>query len=201
MYPSSHVVDPVQDWPPHWPQREIAEPDEEEDEEEEEEATGALDSTAAGVDSTAAALEVAAGETAAADEEEASSAVTLEDEDEEEEESEIFPIPAPALTVEATWSAAIASQIESAPPMALTTVVSVKEPKSPELVSWLTWQSRPRALEHWAAALLSGTVKRPLVTARAASVMGALQSSKTLPSIRICAPCSMSKLWPSLVWK
>lgn len=146
---------------------------------------------------------MAAGEAAAAEEDEASSAVTLvdEDEEEEEEESEIFPIPAPALTVEATWSAAIASQMESAPPMALTTVVSVKEPSSPELVSWLTWQSRPRALEHWAAALLSGTVKRPLVTARAASVMGALQSSKTLPSIRICAPCSMSKLWPSLVWK
>ena len=110
----------------------------------------------------------------------------------EEEES----LPTPALVLRAvTSSAEVAFHTESADPTASTAAVSVNEPKSPEPDRALIWQSRPRAAEQAAASLAVGTLKRPLVSLRVAAETGALQSWKTLPSIRILAPASTSKLW------
>lgn len=112
--------------------------------------------------------------------------------DDEEEES----LPTPALVLRAvTSSAEVAFHTESAEPMAVTAAVSVNEPKSPEPDRELIWQARPRAAEHEAASPAVGTLKRPLVSLRVAAETGALQSWKTLPSMRILAPASTSKLW------
>ena len=119
-------------------------------------------------------------------------ALPLAEEEEEEEES----LPTPALVLRAvTSSAEVAFHTESAEPTASTAAVSVNEPKSPEPVRELIWQSRPRAAEQEAASPAVGTLKRPLVSLRVAAETGALQSWKTLPSIRILAPASTSKLW------
>jgi hypothetical protein len=112
--------------------------------------------------------------------------------EEEEEES----LPTPALVLRAvTSSAEVAFHTESAEPIASTAAVSLNEPKSPEPERELIWQSRPRAAEHEAASPAVGTLKRPLVSLRVAAETGALQSWKTLPSMRILAPASTSKLW------
>ena len=119
-------------------------------------------------------------------------ALPLAEEEEEEDES----LPTPALVLRAvTSSAEVAFQIESAEPIASTGAVSVNEPKSPEPDRELITQARPRAAEHEAASPAVGTLKRPLVSLRVAAETGALQSWKTLPSIRILAPASTSKLW------
>jgi hypothetical protein len=112
---------------------------------------------------------------------------------EEEEEEESFPTPALVLRA-VTSSAEVASQMESAEPMASTAAVSVNEPNSPEPDKELIWQSRPSAAEQEAASPALGTLNRPLVSLRVASETGALQSWKMLPSIRILAPASTSKL-------
>lgn len=112
----------------------------------------------------------------------------------EEDEEESFPTP--ALVFKAVTSPAeVAFHTLSAEPIASIGAVSVKEPKSPEPDRELTWQSRPRAAEHEAASPAVGTLKRPLVSLRVAAETGALQSWKTLPSMRILAPVSTSKLW------
>jgi len=117
-------------------------------------------------------------------------------EEEEEEEEEEDSLPTPALVLRAvTSSAEVAFQIESAEPIASTGAVSVNEPKSPEPDRELITQARPRAAEHEAASPAVGTLKRPLVSLRVAAETGALQSWKTLPSMRILAPASTSKLW------
>lgn len=109
----------------------------------------------------------------------------------DEEES----LPTPALVLRAvTSSAEVAFHTESADPIASTAAVSVNEPKSPEPESELIWQSRPSAAEHEAASPAVGTLNRPLVSLRVAAETGALQSWKTLPSSRILAPASTSKL-------
>jgi hypothetical protein len=113
---------------------------------------------------------------------------------EEDEEEESFPTPALVLRA-VTSSAEVAFHTESAEPIASTAAVSVNEPKSPEPDRELIWQSRPRAAEHEAASPAVGTLKRPLVSLRVAAETGALQSWKTLPSMRILAPASTSKLW------
>lgn len=111
-----------------------------------------------------------------------------------EEES----FPTPALVLRAVTSVAeVASHTASPEPTASTAAVSVNEPKSPEPDRELTWQSRPRAAEQEAASPAVGTLKRPLVSLRVAAETGALQSWKTLPSMRILAPSSTSKLWLS----
>ena len=113
---------------------------------------------------------------------------------EEEEAEESFPTP--ALVFKAvTSSAEVAFHTLSAEPIASTGAVSVNEPKSPEPDRELIWQARPRAAEHEAASPAVGTLKRPLVSLRVAAETGALQSWKTLPSMRILAPASTSKLW------
>ena len=123
------------------------------------------------------------------------SALPLAAEEEEEEEEEES-LPTPALVLRAvTSSAEVAFHTESAEPTASTAAVSVNEPKSPEPVRELIWQSRPRAAEQEAASPAVGTLKRPLVSLRVAAETGALQSWKTLPSMRILAPASTSKLW------
>jgi hypothetical protein len=110
----------------------------------------------------------------------------------EEEEGSL---PTPALVLRAATSPAeVASQMESTEPIATTAAVSVNEPKSPEPDNKLIWQSRPSAVEQEAASPAVGTLNRPLVSLRVASESGALQSWKTLPSIRILAPISTSKL-------
>lgn len=110
----------------------------------------------------------------------------------EEEES----LPTPALVFRAVTSATeVAFQTDLAEPTAVTAAVSLKDPKSPEPDTELIWQARPRAAEHDAASPVVGTLKRPLVSLRVAAETGALQSWKTLPSIRILAPASTSKLW------
>lgn len=109
-----------------------------------------------------------------------------------EEES----FPTPALVLRAVTSAAeVAFHTASPEPTASTAAVSVNEPKSPDPDRELTWQSRPRAAEQEAASPAVGTLKRPLVSLRVAAETGALQSWKTLPSMRILAPSSTSKLW------
>lgn len=116
----------------------------------------------------------------------------VEDEEAAEEES----LPTPALVLRAVTSPAeVAFHTESAEPIASTAAVSVNEPKSPEPDKELIWQSRPRAAEQEAASPAVGTLKRPLVSLRVAAETGALQSWKTLPSMRILAPASTSKLW------
>jgi hypothetical protein len=115
---------------------------------------------------------------------------------EDDEEEEVASLPTPALVLRAvTPSAEVAFHTESAEPIASTAAVSVNEPKSPEPDRELIWQSRPRAAEHEAASPAVGTLKRPLVSLRVAVETGALQSWKTLPSMRILAPASTSKLW------
>ena len=121
-------------------------------------------------------------------------ALPLAEEEEEEEEEDILPTPALVLRA-VTSSAEVAFQIESAEPIASTGAVSVNEPKSPEPDRELITQARPRAAEHEAASPAVGTLKRPLVSLRVAAETGALQSWKTLPSMRILAPASTSKLW------
>ena len=114
------------------------------------------------------------------------------------EDAEEGSFPTPALVLRAvTSSAEVAFHTASAAPTASTAAVSVNEPKSPEPDRELTWQSRPRAAEHEAASPAVGTLKRPLVSLRVAAETGALQSWKTLPSMRILAPSSTSKLWLS----
>ena len=112
----------------------------------------------------------------------------------EDAEEESFPTPALVLRA-VTSSAEVAFHTASPEPTASTAAVSVNEPKSPEPDRELTWQSRPRAAEQEAASPAVGTLKRPLVSLRGASESGALQSWKTLPSIRILSPASTSKLW------
>ena len=114
----------------------------------------------------------------------------------EEEEEESFPTPALVLRA-VTSSAEVAFHTESTEPTASTAAVSVNEPKSPEPDRELTWQSRPRAAEQEAESPEVATLKRPLVSLRVAAETGALQSWKTLPSMRILAPSSTSKLWLS----
>ena len=109
-------------------------------------------------------------------------------------EEESFPTPALVLRA-VTSSAEVAFHTASAEPTASTAAVSVNEPKSPEPDRELIWQSRPRAAEQEAASPAVGTLKRPLVSLRVAAETGALQSWKTLPSMRILAPDSTSKLW------
>jgi len=113
-----------------------------------------------------------------------------------EDAEESFPTPALVLRA-VTSSAEVAFHTASAEPTASTAAVSVNEPKSPEPDRELTWQSRPRAAEQEAASPAVGTLKRPLVSLRVAAETGALQSWKTLPSMRILAPSSTSKLWLS----
>lgn len=103
-------------------------------------------------------------------------------------------LPTPALAEE-TSLAETASQTDSAVPTASTAEVSVKEPNSPDSERELTSQSRPRAEEQEAASLEDGTLKIPLLWLRASAESGALQSWKTLPSMRMVAPSSASKLW------
>ena len=109
------------------------------------------------------------------------------------DEEDNLPTPALVLSLD-TLSAGVAFHTESAEPIASTALVSVNEPKSPEPDSELTWQSRPSAAEHELVSPAEGTLKRPLVSLSVAAESGALQSWKTLPSMRILAPASTSKL-------
>jgi hypothetical protein len=103
--------------------------------------------------------------------------------------------PTPALVFRAVASSAeVAFHTESAFPIASTAAVSVNEPKSPEPDRELISQARPRTAEQEAASAVVGTLNRPLVSLRVAAETGALQSLKTLPSRRILAPASTSKL-------
>jgi hypothetical protein len=103
--------------------------------------------------------------------------------------------PTPALVFSAvTSSAEAAFHIESAFPMTSTAAVSANKPNSPEPDRELVSQARPRATEQEAAAAVVGTLNRPLVSLSVAAETGALQSLKTLPSRRILAPASTSKL-------
>lgn len=199
--PSSQAVAPVQPFPPQRPQRAATDS----------EAALAFSSAfgatgAAALVVSAAALEVAAGAVAAAAVVEALTLELVSDEatlatlatvpallvEAEEEES----LPTPALVFSAvTSSAEMASQTDSPAPTASIAAVSVNEPKSPESAKELAWQSRPRAAEQEAASPAVGTLNSPLVSLRVAADAGALQPWKTLPSNRILAPASTSKLW------
>jgi hypothetical protein len=103
--------------------------------------------------------------------------------------------PTPALVFRAiTSSAEVAFHTESAFPIAFTAAASANEPKSPEPDRELISQARPRAAEQEAASAAVGTLNRPLVSLSVAAETGALQSLNTLPSRRILAPASTSKL-------